>query len=203
LMTAGTEQLLMRLRPGDLARVATFGGSQRTTMSDTFSDDFASLSNALRRKTGTCGNTPLWPALYSVMEAFEPIRGDERAVVLVFSDGADSGGNIRDVDVIDRARSGAVMIYSIAMQGIDYATSTNSFRALTTVAAESGGGFTDLPARKDISAAFARVADELHAQYLIGFEPPKRDGREHRIDVRSLRRGLKVRARKSYLAPMP
>jgi len=45
------------------------------------------------------------------------------------------------------------------------------------------------------------VADELHSQYLLGFAPPRRDGKRHDIDVRLARKGLTARARKSYLAP--
>ena len=33
------------------------------------------------------------------------------------------------------------------------------------------------------------VADELHSQYLLGFAPPKRDGKVHDIDVRLNQRG--------------
>ena len=54
---------------------------------------------------------------------------------------------------------------------------------------------------QDLGAAFARVADELHAQYLLGFAPPKRDGKVHDVEVRVTQRGLKPRARKSYVAP--
>jgi hypothetical protein len=49
---------------------------------------------------------------------------------------------------------------------------------------------------------FAGIADELHAQYLLGFTPPKRDGKTHRISVRLDKPGLKTRARKRYVAPL-
>ena len=42
---------------------------------------------------------------------------------------------------------------------------------------------------QDLGAAFASVADELHSQYLLGFAPPKRDGKVHDIDVRVASRG--------------
>jgi hypothetical protein len=69
------------------------------------------------------------------------------------------------------------------------------------VAEETGGGYTEIRLGEDLGAAFARVADELHSQYLLGFEPPKRDGKVHDIDVRVSQRGMKPRARKSYVAP--
>ena len=55
---------------------------------------------------------------------------------------------------------------------------------LARVAEETGGGYTEIRFGQDLGAAFARVADELHSQYLIGFAPPKRDGKVHDIDVR-------------------
>ena len=72
---------------------------------------------------------------------------------------------------------------------------------LARVAQESGGGYTEIRGGEDLAAAFARVADELHSQYLLGFAPPARDGKRHDIDVRLAKKGLTARARKSYLAP--
>jgi hypothetical protein len=72
---------------------------------------------------------------------------------------------------------------------------------LARVAEETGGGYVEIRAGEDLGAAFARVADELHSQYLLGFEPPKRDGKTHDIDVRVSQRGMKARARKDYVAP--
>ena len=72
---------------------------------------------------------------------------------------------------------------------------------LARVAQETGGGYTEIRFGQDLAAAFARVADELHSQYLIGFAPPKRDGKVHDVEVRVTRRGLTPRGRKSYVAP--
>jgi hypothetical protein len=72
---------------------------------------------------------------------------------------------------------------------------------LARVAQDTGGGYAEIDFGEDLGAAFARVADELHSQYLIGFEPPARDGKVHDIDVRVSQRGLTPRARKSYVAP--
>jgi len=58
-----------------------------------------------------------------------------------------------------------------------------------------------LQAQDDLSATFARVADELHRQYEIGYRVPSLDGKVHTIEVRVTRPGLTVRARRGYLAP--
>jgi hypothetical protein len=69
------------------------------------------------------------------------------------------------------------------------------------VAEETGGGYTEIRFGQDLGAAFARVADELHTQYLLGYAPPKRDGKVHEVTVKVNQGGVKPRARKSYLAP--
>jgi hypothetical protein len=72
---------------------------------------------------------------------------------------------------------------------------------LARVAQETGGGYTEIRYGEDLGAAFERVADELHSQYLIGFAPPKRDGKVHDVEIKVSQRGLNPRARKSYFAP--
>ena len=50
---------------------------------------------------------------------------------------------------------------------------------------------------RDLSATFARVADELHRQYAMGFSPEKLDGKTHKLEVRVNRPGMTARARSS------
>jgi VWFA-related protein len=72
---------------------------------------------------------------------------------------------------------------------------------LRTLATDSGGGYFELHDTDELGPTFARVADELHRQYLIGYTVPEQDGKLHAIEVRVTKPGMIVRARKSYLAP--
>jgi len=71
---------------------------------------------------------------------------------------------------------------------------------LRALALETGGGYFEVTANTALGPAFARVADELHRQYLLGYTMPEQDGRRHLVDVRTTRPGLSVRARRSYVA---
>ena len=71
---------------------------------------------------------------------------------------------------------------------------------LPKIAAATGGGYFELTSTNDMAATFAKVADELHHQYALGFTPDKLDGKMHALDVRVIGEGRVVRARKSYLA---
>jgi Ca-activated chloride channel family protein len=72
---------------------------------------------------------------------------------------------------------------------------------LQSLAAASGGGYFELTRTADLASTFARVVDELHHQYLLGFTPQKLDGKSHVLEVHVKGDGLTVRARKSYVAP--
>jgi Ca-activated chloride channel family protein len=74
---------------------------------------------------------------------------------------------------------------------------------LPKIATATGGGYFELTSTSDLASTFARVAEELHHQYALGFTPAKLDGKMHTLDVRVAQPGLTARARKSYLATTP
>jgi VWFA-related protein len=71
---------------------------------------------------------------------------------------------------------------------------------LPKIAAATGGGYFELTSARDLPSTFARVADELHHQYALGFTPEKLDGKMHDLNVRLSQPNLTARARKRYLA---
>jgi VWFA-related protein len=219
LLRAATEQLVARLRPDDRARIGSFG--HEVTIGPAFTREARELLAGLPDSIHPEAPTPLWRALDQALDTFKD-SGEERPVILVLSDGKDSGPIdfrqrvVSQADIIDRARKEDVMIYAVAMRSrrarqAPPAMGPGGLQAmlvadlpdpgLARVAQESGGGFLEIGYGQDLAGAFARVADELHSQYLLGFAPPKRDGKVHEIDIRLAQRGLTARARKSYVAP--
>ena len=219
LLRAAAEQLFTRLGPNDLARVGSFG--REVIISPTFTRDPNELRQALPTVIAPDAPTPLWRAIDEAMNGFGD-DGDGRPVILVLSDGKDSGPigfrqkYVSQAEVIDRAQRSDVMVYGIGMRSRRARPSgpigPGDLQAalmadlpdpgLALVAEQSGGGYTEIRPTQDLAEAFARVVDELHSQYLIGFAPPRRDGKVHDIDVRIVsQRGLKPRARKNYVAP--
>jgi Ca-activated chloride channel family protein len=219
LLRAAAQQLFVRLRPDDAARVGAFG--RDVTISETFTHDAQALRAALPAAIEPDAPTPLWRAVDQALDAFDKDL-QERRVVLVLSDGKDSGPVgfrqrfVSQVEVIERARRDGVMVYAIGMRSRNGRPQMPGLGAeglqamltadlpdpgLARVAEETGGGYTEIRFGQDLGAAFAQVADELHSQYLLGFSPQQRDGKTHDLDVRVQGRGLKPRARKSYVAP--
>ncbi len=219
LLRSASQQLFGQLRPGDAARVGSFG--LQVAISPSFTSNLNDLLTALPRSIDPNAPTPLYRAINEAMNAFDP-SDDTRRVVLVLSDGKDTGPiSFRErptsqAEVIDRAREKDVMVYGVAMRsrrsqppppglgpgGLQAMIAADlPDPGLARVAEETGGGYIEIRFGEDLGAAFAGVADELHTQYLLGFAPPKRDGKVHDLSVRILEgRGLKPRARKNYLA---
>jgi Ca-activated chloride channel family protein len=216
-------QLFARLRADDVARVGAFG--HEVTISPSFVHDPAELAAALPTRIAPDAPTPLWRAIDQAMDAFGT-EDDRRKAILVLSDGKDTGDTgpisfrrhpASQAGVIDRARRDDVMIYAVGMRSRSTTRSMppgmgpGGLQAmlladmpdpgLARVAEDTGGGYTEIRFGQDLGAAFAGVADELHTQYLLGFAPPKRDGKVHDVNVRVTKGGLKPRARKSYVAP--
>jgi Ca-activated chloride channel family protein len=220
LLRGSAGQLFLRMAAEDVARVGTFG--REITISPTFTRDSAELRAALPSRIDPDAPTPLWRAIDQAMDAFGD-GDDRRKVILVLSDGKDSGASgplsfgkrvASQAEVIDRARRDDVMIYGIGMRSRgrqQMGGGPPDLRSmmlqdlpdpgLARVSEETGGGYAEIRGGEDLGYAFEGVLDELHTQYLLAFTPPKRDGKVHDISVRVAPGSFKTRARKSYVAP--
>jgi Ca-activated chloride channel homolog len=215
LLRQACEELFSHLGPEDRARVGSFGNE--IIISPTFTRDPRALSSALPADISPSASTPLWRAMDTAMNELKDAPG--RHVVLVLSDSKDSGTGkfgqkyIGQLDVAERAQREDVLVYGIGvrsrlpmgmtqgMNPMDRMRETFPDPGLSRIADDTGGGYFELRPREDIGAAFARVADELHNQYLLGFSPTKRDGKLHKLEVHVSAKDLKIRSRSSYQAP--
>lgn len=228
LLRDSAANLFAHLAAEDRARVGSFG--EDVAISESFTRDADVLRASLPVAIKPDAPTPLWLALDKAIDAFgdasrDPGTADEdgpRPVILVLSDGKDAPPlSFRtrpssQAGVIDHARRDNVMIYAVGMrsrsrQRIPAGGGLNALGAsmmadlpdpgLARVAEETGGGYVEINFGEDLGMAFAGVVDELHSQYLLAFAPPRHDGKVHGIDVRLATKGMKARARKSYVAP--
>jgi Ca-activated chloride channel homolog len=208
-----------RLGGSDKARIGSFSNRIEVDPRD-FTSDKEEMRHILKTELQDPGPTPLWNAMGVGMTALLHQTG--RRVILVFTDGMDRpmngrSNNLSLKDVSRRADEEDVMIYGIGLVGDPFAGYGGQFSrgglgprpqgqpdrpdpGLEKLAAASGGGYFELTRTADLEGTFARVADELHHQYLLGFTPAKVDGKSHSLEVRVKGEGLTVRARKSYVS---
>ena len=222
LVEAAGEAFVRRLRSDDKARIGSFAGRIQVDPED-FTSDQEQLIRILRTELQHEGPTPLWNAVNVAITSLLPQQG--RRVVLIFTDGEDNPMNFKFnnqsiMDVMDRAQRENVMVYAIGLEsrgtpggsrggyggggfGGGFGGGAMTQRpdpGLAKLSGETGGGYFELTRAEDLASTFARVADELHRQYALGFEPAKLDDKTHKLEIKIKQPGAKARARKSYVA---
>jgi Ca-activated chloride channel homolog len=199
LLEQAAEQFLLRMLPKDKGLVGAFN-DKIEFFPATFTSDRDKLIRSLRDLD--FGNpTRLYDAIAASMDRLH--RVDGRRVVLVFTDGDDTGSRADGGSVLEQARREEVMIYAVGLRS-DYFNGSRQVRSkpdsgLKRLAEETGGGYFELDNTSDLAPTFTRVAQELHSQYVLGFTPTLLDGKLHRVVVKA-KSGMIVRARRSYLA---
>lgn len=193
-------QFVIRMLPEDSGAIGFFNSKVR--FSPGLSSDRDELVRYIRTEMQYGNETRLWDAVDAALDHLQDATG--RRVVVALTDGEDWGSQKKNGDVLARAQREDVMIYAIGIEstfhnGLRWTTTRpgGSFRKMAT---ETGGGFFELKKTADLNSTFTRVVQELHSQYLLGFAPAVLDGREHRLEVRTTKPGLTVRARRSYIA---
>ena len=209
------EQFIIRMMPGDQARVGNF--SDRINLGRPFSGDRDLLLRAFRDELQIGNPTRLWDAINQTMEAFDEVGG--RRVAVLFTDGQDTASTANGRQVLDRARLSDVMIYSVQIrsrvrpdleweilgsranvQARNRRGDPTPTQVLRGLAAQTGGLHFTLNQNDDVGATFTQVATELHQQYLLGFAPQTLDGKVHELAVRVKNPQFEVRARRWYVA---
>ncbi len=152
-----------------------------------------------------CGGTVLWHGLYHTAMALKPITG--RKAIVLLSDGIDTGSDVSVNDAVQAAQSAEAVVYSIKY------SSPASFVSIGTLVAEAvshgierldheTGGQTFGNPGKKTAEVFSRIESDLRGMYVLGFTPPDdaRDGKFHKLEVKTGRGNLTVRSRSGYWA---
>jgi Ca-activated chloride channel homolog len=146
------------------------------------------------------GQTVLYDALLAGLDRVTAGHRPRR-VLVVISDGGDtaSAGTLKQV--MTRARESDVTIYTI---GLFQRGERDANPGVLKDLAEATGGRRFLPkSAGELLADCRRIAREIRAGYTLGYEPPDRDGRFHRVRVDVARQNgpkLTVRTRPGYFA---
>jgi Ca-activated chloride channel homolog len=217
------------LRPADRVMVISFDDSVQVQCE--FTSDRDALKHAVEAvQPGQY--TQVYEAVYTaVWERLKKVEG--RRAAIVFTDGIDTASSeIDQDDTLDAiADTEGVLVYPIrysTREDVEKRLARNSKPAATRpamtpdersqaldrtykeadeyldeMARLSGGVVERADTLKDLRGAFARIAEELRKQYLLGYYPSdtSESGSERKISVRVSRSGVTVRARPAYRSP--
>jgi Ca-activated chloride channel family protein len=186
--TAG-RAFIASLKPDDRAMLVSISGEVEVLAP--LSTDKGPLLKALDA-LDPWSTTSLNDALIRSLDLLEGETG--RRAIVVLSDGEDRYSRATEAEVVSRARRSDVLMYPIAIgKG-----RPSLFPELATV---TGGRSFVLKQPKSLQSTLQTIAEDLRAQYLIGYEPkePVGEGSEWRsITVKVQRPAVRVRARSGY-----
>ena len=120
-----------------------------------------------------------------------------RKVMIIISDGLDNGSVNHSQAAIAAVQSANTIVY-----GICYQSGFSGCDFLKDLAIPTGGRMFEAGKKTPLATVFKTIEDELRSQYALGYVPVDRthDGAFRKLQVRVLRRGLRVQARKGYYA---
>lgn len=148
------------------------------------------------------GGTAIYDAVMTALP-FIARRAEQRAALLLISDGADSAsdtefGQLRSAMLRSDVFAYAIAIDSPGARPINGQVNPTTLREITDA---SGGRTEVVQDNEGLLAATAGIAEELNHQYMLGYNAPDApDGAFHSIRVRVVPDGYRVRARSGYVA---
>ncbi len=200
-----------RMRPDDILTIVDF--DSRAEILQGFTPDQERLVSAIRRTTAG-GSTSLYNAVYVALNEFKKIRAANtqqevrRQAIVVLSDGEDTSSLVPFEEVLELAKRTEVAIYAIGLKdGSERGRGLGGFResdfVLKQFAQETGGKAFFPTSPDELPAIYGAVADELAAQYTIGYASrnTRRDGRWRRVVVRVERPNTLARTKQGYYGP--
>jgi VWFA-related protein len=151
--------------------------------------------------------TILFDAIY--LASNEKLKSEVgRKVIVVITDGVDTGSKISRDKSIEAAQKADAIIYSIyyadpRYQGFGFGGGGGSGEAdLRRLSSETGGREFHIDRKTTLDDAFTELQEEMRSQYSIAYTSPhpERDGAYHKLDIRTTNKDNKVQARKGYYA---
>jgi Ca-activated chloride channel family protein len=228
LVRSAAEQFVGQLLPADKARIGSFANRIQLDPRE-FTNSTAQLIEILRTELQDPGPTPLWNAVNVAITALQHQDG-RRVILMFTDgvDRPMNSHSVSLAEAIKNAEEHDVMVFAIGLASRNYFPGARrgglpgrnpgvgamgapggigqqpEFEkpdaGLPRIAIATGGGYFELTSASNLPATFTRIADELHRQYSLAFTPEALDGKTHKLEVRLRQPGLKVRARKTYVA---
>lgn len=184
--------LLDALGPDDTAALVTFGRNvvQRVPVTRQRED----VRRALAGVRGS-GETSLVDASLAAM-----LLGDtegSRTLVMLFSDGVDTGSFMRPESVLETARRVNGVVYAVSSGAVEN-------RFLLDLAEATSGRVIDIGTAGDPGQAFVEILQEFRRRYVITYTPAGvMRGGWHTLSVRVNGRNARVQARPGYFSSQP
>lgn len=207
-------------RPQDETMLVSFISSGKIELIQNFTSDKEVLLNSLKSLETEGGQTAVIDAVHVGVETLGKHRplediSQRRRVLIVITDGEERGSAYRKDDLIKLIRKQNVQIFIIGLIGkldkeagfIRLSPRDKAITLLEDIAKESGGHVLFESKSDNLQSIANRTASYLHTQYVIGYNPTGKAGKDSQRKARVKlidtpgRDKIKVIARPGYTAP--
>ena len=187
LVQAG-QGLLSALRDGERAALVTFSHAVQLRVPMTGAT--GTIAPALAGLKGS-GGTALRDAVHIALEM--RTRDHTRPLVLLFTDGEDTGSWLTEDAVLETARRADVVVHAVTV-GAD--------AFLTRLVDASGGRTWSATSDRQLQELFTKALEEMRARYLLSYSPGGVKGAGwHELKVRLKNGRADITARPGYYVP--
>lgn len=202
------------LRPKDMAFLISFGAEAELLQDSTNSAVLLRQGlEDLRLSGGLTGLHPgpvptiskpkgtiMFDAVY--LAAAEKLRHEVgRKAIILITDGVDMGSHYDVHQAIEAAQKSDAIIYSIQyMDRGSYGYFGVSDSGLKKMSEETGGRLFRVDRKTSLDDIFREIQNEMRSQYVVTYTPSDsgRQGDFRKVEIRPVRKDLKVQARKGY-----
>ena len=162
--------------------------------------DFPRMVERIRSRKAE-GQTALYDALGVYLDGASTQSG--RPVLVIYSDGADSGSQLSFKEAVDLLKASHATVYAIGLLENSGSARLQSRMNLEMMAATTGGLAVFPRSIDELDGFYERILREIRAQYQLGYVSTNvaTDGRWRNVEVKVNRPDLRVRTRKGYYAP--
>jgi VWFA-related protein len=199
---AAIEFLNQIIRPKE-DRAFTIGFDTNPEVTQDWTNSTERLTSGVRMMRPG-GGTAFYDAVYFASRdklLKEKTSGPVRKAMIILSDGDDNQSRVTLSEAIEMAQRAEVIVYTISTNMAP--NSDRGDRVLKELAEQTGGRIFHPFKIEDVADAFRDIQEELRSQYVLAYRPPTlaADGTFHPIEIQTLNKKYKVRARRGYYAP--
>jgi VWFA-related protein len=193
-VTAAAWELIQQLAAGDTVSVWAFNQGLQSGPARVAAPEVEAVEPFIRGLTPR-GGTALYDSVAEVLDDLSSATA--RKALIVFSDGRDDSSLLTLAQVLDRARRGDAIVYTIA--AADPSGDAEARRDLTGLASETGGQALFFDSYRKLDEVFESILADLRSQYALSYTPPPGEEGVRSITVEIPGTGYRVRCRTSYL----
>jgi len=159
--------------PGDEFFLLKF--SDRPELVHTFTSNVSEIEESLP-SIQSAGWTSLYDAIYLGINRMKR-ASHSRKILLILSDGDDNNSRYNEGELKELVKESDVRIFAISI--------LDRSPALERICDESGGRAYRVRKLEELPDMAARISEELHSEYVLGYFPPaaERDGKYRKIRV--------------------